>query len=171
MCSHLTARIPGNLHIGLHQDFWRHRRSCARCDGRHSKGSYEYENTVCCLEHLIKTRNIVKRRGKVVEADEPSNSEIDQPQPARKQVKKKELTPEQIQANHEKKLAAGFIAREYMIDDDFNADASGQTGKKRIAYFRDYQAKRYDVKVELDIGNPMGDGDSSIDKIEISLKL
>ncbi|OCT53421.1 hypothetical protein CLCR_10930 [Cladophialophora carrionii] len=140
MCSHLNSLIPASIATDLHQDFWRHRRGCARCDGKHTSNSHEYQTAKCCLEHLIKNRNVLEkpRKGAKAVDDKPVK-------PARP---KKLLTEAQRESlrrkRHETKLAKGYICREYEIDDDF--DAGEKTGQLTHAYFKDHRAKAYDEK-------------------------
>ncbi|KIW73610.1 hypothetical protein PV04_01713 [Phialophora macrospora] len=140
MCSHLNSLIPGNVATDLHQDFWRHRRACARCDGKHSKHSHEYQSTKCCLEHLIKDRDVLEKSRKGAKADD-DDKPVKTPRP------KKPLTQVQRDllwlARHEKKLAKGYICRRYDMDDDF--DAGKKTGQQKHAYFADHRGKIYDA--------------------------
>ena len=48
---------------------------------------------------------------------------------------------------HNKKLAEGLVWRRYNVDDDFNADAEGQTGQERDVYFKDFRAKDFEIVV------------------------
>ncbi|EXJ64018.1 hypothetical protein A1O7_00353 [Cladophialophora yegresii CBS 114405] len=138
MCSHLNSLIPPSIATDLHQDFWRHRRGCARCGGRHNKHSHEYQTAKCCLEHLIKNRNVLEkpRKGAKAVDDKPV-------QPARPKKLLSDAQRERLwRKHHDAQLAKGHICREYEMDDDF--DAGGKTGQLKHAYFRDNRAKVYD---------------------------
>jgi hypothetical protein len=144
MCSHLNSVIPGNVATNLHQDFWRHRRSCARCDGKHSKHSHEYQTTKCCLEHLIKDRDVLTKARKDAKADDDADADD---KPVKTPRPKKPLTQVQRDllwlARHEKKLEKGYICRRYDMDDDF--DAGDKTGLQKHAYFKNNRAAIYDA--------------------------
>ncbi|ETI27939.1 hypothetical protein G647_00388 [Cladophialophora carrionii CBS 160.54] len=139
MCSHLNTLIPASIATDLHQDFWRHRRGCARCDGKHTPNSHEYQTAKCCLEHLIKNRDVLykPRKGAKAVDDKPGKS-------ARPKKPLSEAQRERLRRKrHEAKLARGYICREYEMDDDF--DAGGEkTGQLTHAYFKDHRAKAYD---------------------------
>ncbi|KAI5921875.1 DNA glycosylase [Camillea tinctor] len=51
--SHLEVRCPDHLKYGLHQLFIRHGQTCGRCQGNTSKGTKEWEATVCPIDHLL----------------------------------------------------------------------------------------------------------------------
>ncbi|TQN66059.1 putative DNA glycosylase [Colletotrichum shisoi] len=50
---HCDVRVPDHLKYGLHQLFIEHGSGCHRCKGNTSKGTAEWDKTVCPLEHLL----------------------------------------------------------------------------------------------------------------------
>jgi hypothetical protein len=162
-------RIPEGVMLSLHQDFWRHRRACARCNSKTGEESFEFQNTTCCLENWIKNRDVVKRatRKSPAQQDDGDNESDEKPAKTPKKSVKKELTLEEAQAkwqkNHDEQLEMGKIWRTYAIDDDF--DAGGQTGQTRDVYFADHSAKHYDIAVTIE------EDDSIFEDILVSVKL
>ncbi|EXJ89116.1 hypothetical protein A1O3_02180 [Capronia epimyces CBS 606.96] len=133
MCTHLDSVMPDNEEkVLIHQDFWRHRRSCARCSGRNKVTSYAWKTTVCPLEHLVK-RDI---------KDQPVGEDADAlpiKEPSRKRRKIQE-------ANDEERIAANFVKVTYEIDDDFDAAQAGKTGKSRTIWFYDFNKMEFKVE-------------------------
>ncbi|KAK7892821.1 hypothetical protein LTR67_007058 [Exophiala xenobiotica] len=112
--------------LHLHQDFWRHRRTCVRCSGRIKQGGWAWENSSCVLEHLIK-RPVAKKAA----ADDGKETTVKKPQTAPKKTTPKKEPTEEAQ------LAKGLIKMEYMLDDDFDA-VEGGTGVMRTVWVKDY---------------------------------
>lgn len=127
MCSHLDTKIVDDgqgKKLNLHQDFWRHRRTCAKCSGRSLPGSWAFENTVCPLEHLI-TRPTPR---KVIL--KPSS--------------KGEPRPRVMKPIDEDALRArGLIKVTYPVDDDF--DAANGVFTMRTAWVEDFSMLEAEV--------------------------
>ena len=155
MCQHLDLRIPDDLKLDLHQDFWRHRRGCARCDGNHTEASWAWSNTVCPLEHLVKKRYPrVLRRGES-DPDESKPRKVASGPP--KRGKKTEKTAEEIRAEN---LAKGKVEVWYQIDDDF--DAAGVLGEPRAIWVKDRSAAKYDIVEEVEV---------MVEELEVCIKM
>lgn len=141
MCSHLDFKIVDDgKKLDLHQDFWRHRRTCARCNSRGQPGSWAYENTICPLEHLI-TRPTPRR------ITGNGNRRL-QPRP---RVVKKKIDEDALRAQ-------GMIKVTYQVDDDFDA-ASGVL-VMRTVWIHDYSMLEVDVQM-------VKEEDEPIEEIEI----
>ncbi|EXJ94928.1 hypothetical protein A1O1_00046 [Capronia coronata CBS 617.96] len=119
----------------LHQDFWRHRRNCARCSGRVKPSSYAWQNTVCPLEYLVK-RNI-----KDVPADGDATLRRIK-EPAAKKVK----LEDDDGIDEQQLIAEGKVKVTYEIDDDFDAAAAGKTGLTRTIWIQDYSLMEFKVE-------------------------
>lgn len=140
ICTHLDALIPDHLKLSLHQAFWRHRRGCARCDGRHSRSSWAWQNAECPLEaaELIAFPE-PNADDKLDELEKPEIEEIKGTGPPKPKVDKRFKSEETIAQT----LSKGYVLREYFLDDDF--DAGDEHGKKPIRTFvKDYSKAVYD---------------------------
>jgi endonuclease III len=128
MCSHLDFKIADDgKKLDLHQDFWRHRRTCAKCSGRSLPGSWAYENTVCLLERFITRpppkRVIGNRSGRL------------QPRP---RVVKKKVDEDALRAQ-------GMIKVTYQVDDDFDAATGALV--MRTVWIQDYSMLEAEVQM------------------------
>lgn len=142
MCSHLDSVIVDDRQkVDLHQDFWRHRRACDKCNGKSQPGSWNYKNIICPLEHLI-TRPPPRRS-----FDHPSGREPQRPRP--RTVKK---------VDEDALRAQGMIEVTYQVDDDFDALTSAIT--MRTAWIHDHSMLEADVQM-------MEEGIEEIEEIEM----
>ncbi|KAK5320788.1 hypothetical protein LTR93_007000 [Exophiala xenobiotica] len=140
MCSHLDSIMPDNEQkLHLHQDFWRHRRTCVRCSGRIKQGGWAWENSSCVLEHLIK-RPVAKKAA----ADDGKETTVKKPQAAPKKTTPKKEPTEEAQ------LAKGLIKMEYMLDDDFDA-VEGGTGVMRTVWVKDYSMMDNGIVAKVEV--------------------
>jgi len=136
ICSHLDSVIVDDRQkVDLHQDFWRHRRACDKCNGRSQPGSWNYKEIVCPLEHLI-TRPPPKklRAGRSSEAD---------PQRRRDPPVKKDK-----KVDEDAQRAQGKIEVTYQVDDDF--DALTSTVTMRTTWINDYSMLEADVQMMIE---------------------
>lgn len=146
MCSHLDTVMPDNEEkVLLHQDFWRHRRSCVRCSGRVKPSSYAWKEAVCPLEHLV------NRHVKEQPLDEDIAARpVKKPSPRKRKF---EEIDEDIEAQY---IAEGKVKVTYEIDDDFDAAEAGKTGKTRTIWIKDFSKIEFRVekviKMEEDEG-------------------
>lgn len=140
ICTHLDALIPDHLKLSLHQAFWRHRRGCARCDGRHSRSSWAWQNADCPLEAAeLVTFPKPAVVDELEELEKPEFEETRGSGPPKPKVDKRLRSEETIAET----LKQGFVLREYFLDDDF--DAGDDHGKKPIKSFvKDYSKVVYD---------------------------
>lgn len=60
---HGEVRVPDHLKYGLHQLFIRHGKECVRCRSITVEGTYDWQRSVCPLEHLLDRFD--KRKSKV----------------------------------------------------------------------------------------------------------
>lgn len=138
MCSHLDALMPDNEHkVVLHQDFWRHRRTCVRCSGRMKPTSWTWQNTACPLEHLVK-----RPPPKKEEKPAASSKVVKRPSPPakpKKPVVKKVPSDEEF-------MAKGLVKISYEVDDDFDG-AGGLTGVVRDIWVEDFSKEELSEEV------------------------
>ncbi|KAI1611384.1 hypothetical protein EDD36DRAFT_489596 [Exophiala viscosa] len=114
--------MPENeLKVVLHQDFWRHRRSCVRCGGRNEQTSLAWKNAVCPLEHLIKR---------------PAPKKEPKPATLQTATKPKKAVIKKIPSDEEQ-MAKGLVKISYEVDDDFDG-AGGLTGVMREIWVEDF---------------------------------
>lgn len=168
MCSHLDAKIRDDIKFDLHQDFWRHRRACARC-GRNSPGSWAYENTTCPLEDLItrpKPKELISTADIKVQptgyVQPPSDAQMSTKVQTTGKVKapkkvkapsKSQTRPRMIKQEDEDALKAredalraqGKIKVTYRVDDDFDAASSVFT--MRTVWINDFSLVEADIEL------------------------
>lgn len=189
MCSHLDAVIPDtDEKVHLHQDFWRHRRTCGRCSGRNSETSYVYNNTVCPLEHLITRRapETAATRKRKNAPDSDAASTDTKPSPAKKQ--KIQTTPPKKPVKKlptaDEQIAKGMVSVTYEVDDDFDA-AGRSTGVTRTVWIQDFSKLEEDVvmagmgtiivqaKSDVDMDTTINDATAVVDdaKMEIDMEI
>ncbi|KAK5048055.1 hypothetical protein LTR84_006245 [Exophiala bonariae] len=164
MCSHLDAKINDDIKFDLHQDFWRHRRACARC-GRSSPGSWAYENSTCPLELLItrpKPKEVATGKEKSVgNAKDSSEVEVSNIRtsgkakasnrakvPTKKQPRPpviKKVDENVLKARENALIAQGKIKVTYRVDDDF--DAASNVFTIRSVWIEDYSMVEADVQL------------------------
>ncbi|KEF57817.1 uncharacterized protein A1O9_05737 [Exophiala aquamarina CBS 119918] len=142
MCSHLDFMIEDDdKKVDLHQDFWRHRRACDRCGGRSLPGSWNYENAICPLEHLI-TRPVPRRS-----LERPSKGSPQRPR-----------TPTVKKVDEDALRGQGMIEVTYLVDDDFDALTSAIV--MRTAWIDDYSMLEADVQM-------MGEEVEEVEEVEM----
>jgi endonuclease III len=66
---HLDKRVPHEMKYGLHQAFWWHGGTCARCRGGVSEKSQAFKQTECPIERLIKKRHATKEARLAAQAE------------------------------------------------------------------------------------------------------